>query len=131
MMRWNTGLAQGNTETNELGYKSGLKRVLAFSECRTLPDFASIKTAANDAKGKDGAFEIIEQFEPIVSRIVEKRSEAPNFDRQLLTDEINTGKRGIIDLIAEYKPDSNVPLAAYINKYLPARSIEASQRVLG
>ena len=84
-----------------------------------------------DAKGKDGAFEIIEQFEPIVSRIVEKRSEAPNFDRQLLTDEINTGKRGIIDLIAEYKPDSNVPLAAYINKYLPARAIEASQRVLG
>jgi hypothetical protein len=42
MTRWNTGLAQGNTETNELGYKSGLKRVLAFSECRTLPDFASI-----------------------------------------------------------------------------------------
>ena len=84
-----------------------------------------------DAKGKDGAFEIIEQFAPIVSRIVEKRSEAPNFDRQLLTDEINTGKRGIIDLIAEYKPDSNVPLAAYINKYLPARSIEASRRVLG
>jgi len=84
-----------------------------------------------DTSGKDGAFEIIEQFAPIVSRIVEKRSEAPNFDRQLLTDEINTGKRGIIDLIAEYKPDSNVPLAAYINKYLPARAIEASQRVLG
>jgi len=84
-----------------------------------------------DAKGKDGSFEIIKQFEPIVSRIVEKRSEAPNFDRQLLTDEINTGKRGIIDLVAEYKPESGVPLAAYINKFLPARAIEASQRVLG
>ena len=46
MTRWNTGLAQGNTETNELGYKSGLKRVSAFSECITLPDFASIKIAA-------------------------------------------------------------------------------------
>ena len=93
---------------------------------------ASIKVQEiYDAKGKDGAFEIIEQFDPIVSRIVEKRSEAPNFDRQLLTDEINTGKRGIIDLIAEYKPESNVPLAAYINKFLPARAIEASQRVLG
>jgi hypothetical protein len=46
MTRWNTGLAQGNTETNELGYKSGLKRILAFSECRTLPDFASIKIGA-------------------------------------------------------------------------------------
>jgi len=93
---------------------------------------ASIKVQEiYDAKGKDGAFEIIEQFDPIVSRIVEKRSEAPNFDRQLLTDEINTGKRGIIDLIAEYKPESGVPLAAYINKFLPARAIEASQRVLG
>ena len=82
-----------------------------------------------ESKGKDGSFEIIEQFTPIVSRIVEKRRDAPSFDRQLLTDEINTGKRGIIDLIAEYKPESGVPLAAYINKYLPARAIEASQRV--
>ena len=36
-----------------------------------------------ETKGTDGAFEIIEQFKPIVSKIVEKRSEAPNFDRQL------------------------------------------------
>ena len=84
-----------------------------------------------ESQGVDGAFEIIEQFKPIVSRIVEKRSEAPNFDRQLLTDEIETGKRGILDLIKEYKPESGVPLAAYVNKFLPARAIEASQRVLG
>ena len=84
-----------------------------------------------DTQGEAGAFDIIEQFKPIVSRIVEKRSEAPNFDRQLLTDEIETGKRGIFDLIKEYKPESGVPLAAYINKFLPARAIEASQRVLG
>ena len=97
---------------------------------------SNIKASENvqtiyETKGKDGAFEIIEQFKPIVSKIVEKRSEAPNFDRQLLTDEIETGKRGIIDLIKEYKPESGVPLAAYINKFLPARAIEASQRVLG
>jgi len=84
-----------------------------------------------DTQGEDGALDIIEQFKPIVKRIVEKRSEAPNFDRQLLTDEIETGKRGIFDLIKEYKPESGVPLAAYINKFLPARAIEASQRVLG
>ena len=84
-----------------------------------------------DTQGEAGAFDIIEQCKPIVSRIVEKRSEAPNFDRQLLTDEIETGKRGIFDLIKEYKPESGVPLAAYINKFLPARAIEASQRVLG
>ena len=84
-----------------------------------------------DAQGEAGAFDIIDQFKPIVNRIVEKRRDAPNFDRQLLTDEIETGKRGIFDLIREYKPESGVPLAAYINKFLPARAIEASQRVLG
>ena len=84
-----------------------------------------------DEQGEAGSFDIIEEFKPITSRIVERRSEAPGFDRQLLTDEIETGQRGIIDLIKEYKPESGVPLAAYINKFLPARAIEASKRVLG
>ena len=84
-----------------------------------------------DTQGEAGAFDIIDQFKPIVNRIVDKRRDAPNFDRQLLTDEIETGKRGIFDLIREYNPESGVPLAAYINKFLPARAIEASQRVLG
>ena len=84
-----------------------------------------------EQQGEAGTFEIIEQFKPITSRIVERRSEAPGFDRQLLTDEIETGQRGIIDLIKEYNPESGVPLAAYINKFLPARAIEASKRVLG
>ena len=57
MMLWNTGLEQGNTEKNELGYNFGLKRVFAFSECKTLPDFASITIAAygaaNPQKGND------------------------------------------------------------------------------
>lgn len=82
-------------------------------------------------QGVGGAMDIIDQFAPIVNRIVQKRSEAPNFDRQLLTDEINTGERGIFDLIQKYNPESGVPLAAYINKFLPARAIEASRRVLG
>jgi len=84
-----------------------------------------------DQQGTAGAFEIIEQFKPITSKLVERRSEAPGFDRQLLTDEIETGQRGIIDLISEYDPESGVPLAAYINKFLPARAIEASNRILG
>ncbi len=83
-----------------------------------------------EQKGKEGAFEIIEKFKPITNRIVQRRSEAPGFDRQLLTDEIETGKRGIIDLINEYDASKGVPLAAYINKFLPARAIEASNRVL-
>ena len=82
-------------------------------------------------RGVGGAFDIIEQFKPITNRLVEKRSQAPNFDRQLLTDEIETGRRGIFDLIREYDPKSGVPLAAFINTYLPARAIEASKRILG
>ena len=84
-----------------------------------------------DEQGVAGAFDILEKFKPITNKLVERRRDAPNFDRQLLTDEIETGKRGIFDLIKEYKPDSGVPLAAYINKFLPARAIEASKRVLG
>ena len=82
-------------------------------------------------KGVDGAFEIMQEFKPIVNRIVEKRRGAPNFDKELLMSEIEIGERGILDLINNYKPDSGVPLAAYINKFLPARAIEASRRVLG
>ena len=84
-----------------------------------------------DEQGVAGAFDILEKFKPITNKLVERRRDAPNFDRQLLTDEIETGKRGIFDLIKEYKPESGVPLAAYINKFLPARAIEASKRVLG
>jgi predicted kinase len=84
-----------------------------------------------DEKGNAGVFDIIEQFKPIVNKIVQKRSEAPGFDRELLTSEIEIGKRGILDLVREYDPKSGVPLAAFINKYLPARAIEASRRILG
>ena len=84
-----------------------------------------------DSQGTAGAFDIINLFKPITSKLVEKRRGAPNFDKTLLTEEIETGERGIIDLINEYNPESGVPLAAYINKFLPARAIEASRRILG
>mgnify|MGYP001384278127 CR=1 FL=1 len=84
-----------------------------------------------EEKGAEGAFEIIEKFKPITNKLVRKRREAPNYDEQLLKDEIETGERGILDLIREYKPESGVPLSGYINKFLPARAIEASKRVLG
>jgi hypothetical protein len=82
-------------------------------------------------KGRNGADEIIKLFRPITKRIVDKRRDAPDFDRELLTDEIETGVGGILDLITKYKPESGVPLAAYINKYLPVRAIATSKRILG
>ena len=84
-----------------------------------------------EQEGVDGAFEIIEQFKPITTRIARRYRDVPGYDEQLLIDEIETGRRGIYDMIAnEYKPESGVPLAAYINTYLPARAIEAANRVL-
>ena len=105
-------------------------------------------------KGVEGAFEIIEKFKPIVKNLVDKRRDSPNFDRELLTSEIeigllsdkpdpNTGEykqRSILGLIREYgsyvekqkaakKPIA--PLSGFINKQLPKRMIEASNKILG
>jgi hypothetical protein len=83
-----------------------------------------------EEKGVNGAAEIIKLFKPITNKIVNKRKDAPGFDRELLTDEIETGVGGILDLIAKYKPESGIPLAAWINKYLPVRAIATSRRIL-
>ena len=83
-----------------------------------------------EEKGVEGSLEIIDQYTPMVSKLVEKYRNVPGFDKQLLMDEIKTGKRGILDLIMEYNLESGVPLAAYINKYLASRSIEAANRIL-
>ena len=83
-----------------------------------------------EEKGLDGAFDIIKLFAPITKKIVDKRRDAPGFDRDLLTSEIETGEGGILYLIKDYDASKGVPLAAYINKFLPVRAITASRRVL-
>ena len=83
-----------------------------------------------EEKGLNGAQEIIDLFKPITKKLVNKRMDAPGFDRELLTSEIETGDGGLLYLIRSYKPEKEVPLAAYINKQLPLRAIAASRRVL-
>jgi hypothetical protein len=83
-----------------------------------------------ESKGVNGADEIIKLFKPITNKIVDKRRDAPGFDRELLTDEIETGSGGILDLIRSYNASKGVPLAAYINKQLPLRAIASSKRLL-
>ena len=83
-----------------------------------------------ESKGVNGADEIIKLFKPITKKIVDKRRDAPGFDRELLTDEIETGSGGILDLIRSYNASKGVPLAAYINKQLPLRAIASSKRLL-
>ena len=113
--------AEGNIVTEDTKIVEKGKREIASEEVQEI----------YETKGREGVVEIIEKFKPIVNKIVQSRKEAPNFDAQLLTDEIETGKRGILDLIDEYDASKGVPLAAFINKHLPLRAIEASKRVLG
>jgi len=139
---YNKSVAKGKlTKTQEKATAEGIEGELVKPKVKTT-DETIVKEAKSeeasqevqriyDEQGVAGAFDILEKFKPITNKIVERRRDAPNFDKQLLTDEIETGKRGIFDLIKEYKPESGVPLAAYINKFLPARAIEASKRVLG
>ncbi len=85
-----------------------------------------------EAQGAANAFDIIAEFKPIVDKIVNKYRNVPGFEYQLLKDEIETGKRGILDMIMAYTPEKakGAPLAAYINKFLPKRAIEAANRIL-
>ena len=121
----------------ELGKKTKQAITEAFDKDLVIEGEKFSKAASDkvqqiyEEQGPAGAVEIIEQFKPITNKLVQRRSEAPNFDRELLTSEIELGERGLLDLINSYNPESGVPLAAYINKYLPSRAIEASKRVLG
>lgn len=85
-----------------------------------------------EQRGVEGAMDIIQEFAPIVNNIVNVYRNVPGFDAQLLTDEINTGSRGILDMIMEYDPKKakGAPLAAYINSFIKQRSIEAANRIL-
>ena len=106
-----------------------LKQSVA-KESKKLEDSNEIQDIYNE-QGLAGAMDIIQKLKPITNKIVESRSQAPNFDRQLLTDEIETGERGILDLIMSYDPSKDTKLFTYIYGQLPKRAIEASKRVLG
>ena len=136
---WMFDLKTANDVFNFIkNYQSNIQEGVKLALPEDEDEIFKLSKAASDnvqkiyeEQGVAGALDIIEEFKPIVNKIVQRRSEAPNFDRQLLTDEIETGKRGLLELIQDYDIESGVPLAAYINKFLPARAIEASRRVLG
>ena len=83
-----------------------------------------------EEKGKEGIAEILELYRPMAKRIASKYRNVPGFEMEIMTDEILTGERGILDLINSYKPDTKVPLSAYVNKFAATRGIEAAKRNL-
>jgi hypothetical protein len=83
-----------------------------------------------EEEGEKGAGKIIKLFKPITAKIVAKRRDAPGFNEEDLTSEIENGAGGLFDLIRSYDASKGVPLAAYINKNLPLRAITSSRRIL-
>jgi len=83
-----------------------------------------------DEKGKDGAFEIIEAYKPLTTKLTNKYRDVPGFDFELLQSEIEIGKRGLLDLINAYDPSKGATLNTYIQGQLANRSIEAANRIL-
>jgi len=83
-------------------------------------------------KGIQGAFEIIEEYRPMAKKIASNFRDVPGYttNQDILVEEILTGNRGVYDLISEFNPSKEVPLAAYINKYLKSRAIESANRIL-
>ena len=82
--------------------------------------------------GKTAAFEIAEKYRGMAMKIASKYRDVPGYTTMsdVLIDEILTGTRGVYNLVQTYNPDSGVPLAAYINKFLPSRAIEAANQIL-
>jgi len=83
-----------------------------------------------DEKGKDGAFDIIQAYKPLTSKLTNKYKNVPGFDFELLQSEIEIGKRGLLDLINAYDPSKGATLNTYIQGQLANRSIEAANRIL-
>tara|TARA_R100001440_G_scaffold28570_1_gene46198 strand:+ start:20416 stop:26811 length:6396 start_codon:yes stop_codon:yes gene_type:complete len=85
-----------------------------------------------ETKGFDGALDIINEYEGMANKHAQRFRDVPGFAtmKDILVDDILTGRRGVIDLIRSYNPGSGVPLAAYINKFLPSRVIEIANRNL-
>ena len=114
-------------ELLDLINKEEEKEIIKFSKNEKAS--AEVQRLFNE-KPRDWEVKVIEQMRPITAKLVERRRDVTGFDRQILIDEIETGERGILDLIRSYNPEKNNSLAAYINTFLSFRAQEGSKRVL-
>ena len=139
------------------GFEVGQDLIKEFGGVDTKKSKKALKQSAEasariqkiwDSKGLDGAMDILGDsfIKNNIKKFVDRRSEAPNFDRELLTSEIEygltgaTGKnRSVLGLIMDYPAyvakqkksgEAIAPLAGFINKQLANRMIEASNNIL-
>ena len=94
-----------------------------------------------EEKGKNGSFEILELLRPTAVALARRFRNRPNYDEQLLVDEIMTGKRGMLDVINDYaakveKGDKVGELSLFLNNSFSTKTgfkryIEIADRNLG
>jgi len=84
-------------------------------------------------EGASGIFEIGQLYGGMIRNAMQKRKYLPNYDvyKEDIESDILYGDRGLMDLVSKFDPSKGIPLAAYINKYLPARMSEIIERTLG
>ena len=94
-----------------------------------------------EEKGKDASFEILELLRPTAVALAKRFKNRPNYDEQLLVDEIMTGKRGMLDVINDYaakveKKEKVGDLSLFLNNSFSTKTgfkryIEIADRNLG
>ena len=94
-----------------------------------------------EEKGKNGSFDILELLRPTAVALARRFRNRPNYDEQLLVDEIMTGKRGMLDVINDYaakveKGDKVGELSLFLNNSFSTKTgfkryIEIADRNLG
>ena len=89
-----------------------------------------------DEQGIAGVYEIMDEYKPMANKIAQRYRDRPGFTtykEDLVTGILDDPTYGVMGLVLKYNPSENkgVPLAAYINKYLAARSITLANELLG
>ena len=89
-----------------------------------------------EEQGIAGAMDIVDEYKGMAKKIADIYRNRPGFEtykEDLIDGILNDPTYGVLGLTLKYKPEQNkgVPLAAYINKYLKARSITLANQLLG
>ena len=89
-----------------------------------------------DEEGINGWEQISNEYKAMANNIANVYRDRPGFEtykEDLIDGILNDPTYGVLGLTLNYKPNENegVPLAAYINKYLKARSITLANQLLG
>ena len=120
--------------------KSGVKIVMDDDMDKIM--FSLAEDASNkvqkiyDEQGIAGIYEIMDEYKPMANKIAQRYRDRPGFTtykEDLVTSILDDPTYGVMGLALKYNPEENkgVPLAAYINKYLAARSITLANQLLG